>query len=135
MTKLRPVDIYNSLMNMESSSYPHGSWMTHEDIQIDALRAAMETCSYVDDYGDRVIYVEDLQDLIQDLIEQSNELKLNRKVVKETQVKETIEEKVDWVNLFHSGAFELDYSLVPSVEDLKEELRLMKEYENRCFDV
>ena len=74
-------------------------------------------------------------DTLPELVEMSDLIFLNKKVVEETQVKEQVENKIDWVDLFHSGAFELNYSLIPSIEDLKEELRLMEEFNNRCFDV
>ncbi|AEC53109.1 hypothetical protein SCRM01_163c [Synechococcus phage S-CRM01] len=78
MTNLLPIDIYNSYMNMEASSYPHGSWMTYEDMQISALAGAIHACVTVDDYGTRIIYVDELDKLIKDLEDQSNKLKKNK---------------------------------------------------------
>lgn len=75
MTKLRPIDFYNAWMNDESSSYPHGSWHTYEDMQIAALCAAMATLFVHDEGKGPIIYVEDLQDLISQLEIQSNKLK------------------------------------------------------------
>lgn len=75
MTNPRPIDFYNAYMNGEASSYPWGSWITHEDMQISALRAVITSCAYTDDHGTHLINVDDLQELIDGLTEQSNKLK------------------------------------------------------------
>lgn len=78
MTETRPIDFYNAWMNDDASSYSHGSWITFEDMQIAALKAALSVCSCTDDFGTKIIYVDELQDLISQLEIQSENLKKNK---------------------------------------------------------
>ena len=78
MTNLRPIDRYNTFMNMEASSYSHGSWITYEDMQIDALYGAIVSCDKALLFGFDYIKVEDILELIAQLKTQSNQLKENK---------------------------------------------------------